>query len=138
MPLLGYCSSGWLSWTLWDYLYLFKEKSLRAVRKMSYFYFFFFPDFEHMFPHQKTNKKTPKNHCCGGTDQPKSWLVMFILPSPTPTFSPSVQAATVALADPGLIPGALRSMIDMGRTHTHLATNVAPTPYHKDHLTCLD
>lgn len=46
-----------------------------------------------------------------------------------------MQADTVALADPGLIPVALPTMIDMNKAHTYLATNVAHTPYHQDHLT---
>lgn len=47
--------------------------------------------------------KTSKNHGCGGIDQPKSWPVMCVLPYQLPFQSP-MQAATVALADPGLIP----------------------------------
>ena len=46
-----------------------------------------------------------------------------------------MQAATAALADPGLIPVALPAMIDMDKAHTYLAKNVANTPYHQDHLT---
>lgn len=46
-----------------------------------------------------------------------------------------MQVATVALANPGLILVAHSAMIDMDKTHTYLATNVAHTLYHQDHLT---
>lgn len=45
-----------------------------------------------------------------------------------------MQVATVALADSGLIPVTLPSMIDMDKTHTYLATNVAHTSDHQDRL----
>lgn len=63
---------------------------------------------------------------------PGPFCVSFLL---TTTFRPSMQVATVALANPGLILVAHSAMIDMDKTHTYLATNVAHTLYHQDHLT---
>lgn len=58
--------------------------------------------------------------------------VSFLVTSPS---RPSVQAASVALADTGLIPVTPPVVIDMGKAHTYLATNVAHTPCHQDQLT---
>lgn len=58
--------------------------------------------------------------------------VSFLITSPS---SPSVQAASVALADTGPIPVTLPAMIDTGRAHTVSCFKCGHTPQHPNHLT---
>lgn len=89
-------------------------------------YFIYLIRFLTHIPTSVGGEKTSENQGCRGNDQPNS---------APPPFCPSAQEATAALADPGPIPVALPEMIDMNKAHTYLATNVAHTPYHQDHLT---
>lgn len=65
------------------------------------------------------------------TGQNPDWSCVCLLISPS---SFSIQAVTVALADPVLIPVALPTMIDVDKTHTYLSCcKCGPHTYHQDH-----